>query len=310
MAQNVGVDISKQRLDVAILETREVFQVSNDKTGWMNLAKRLERRQIAAIGLEASGGYERGLIRALLNAGLPVRRINPFRLRRFADACGIKAKNDKLDAGVIARFVATLPTRPLSIDPLVERLAEHVRARHQLSDELTRARNQAEQVREPLVKRLGKLRIGLLQRQILLLDKAIKQMVAANPVLAAKDRLLCAVKGVGPVFSHTLLAYMPELGALTRAQAGALLGVAPFDHDSGKLKGQRCIWGGRRSVRDVAFMAALSASLHNPTLKTFHQRLRAAGKEPKVALVAVMRKLITILNAILRDNAPWRNQPA
>jgi len=310
MAQNIGVDISKDRLDVAVLETGEAFQESNDKAGWARLVARLAGRQIAAIGLEASGGYERGPIRALLKADLPVRRINPYRLRRFADALGIKAKNDKLDAGVIAQFVALLPTRPVEVDPKLERLAEQATARHQLSDELTRAQNQAEQVRDPVIKRLGKQRIAQITRQIALLDKLIAQAIAADPDLAHKDRLLRSVKGVGPVYSHTLLAFMPELGKLTRAQAGSLLGVAPFDHDSGKLKGQRCIWGGRQNVRDVAFMAALSASLHNPALRAFHQRLRAAGKPPKVALVAVMRKLITILNAILRDNVQWQSQPA
>ncbi len=310
MAQNVGVDISKQRLDVAILETREVFQVSNDKTGWMNLAKRLERRQIAAIGLEASGGYERGLIRALLNAGLPVRRINPFRLRRFADACGIKAKNDKLDAGVIARFVATLPTRPLSIDPLVERLAEHVRARHQLSDELkpgpgTRPNRSASRWSNAS----AKLRIGLLQRQILLLDKAIKQMVAANPVLAAKDRLLCAVKGVGPVFSHPAGLHA-RTGRTHQGPGRAPSGRRPLRSRQRQAQGPAMHPGavGEACATSPSWPPYPPAST-TPTLKTFHQRLRAAGKEPKVALVAVMRKLITILNAILRDNAPWRNQP-
>lgn len=310
MAQHVGIDISKDRLDVEVLETAERFHVGNDKAGWARLVARFKGRQIAAIGLEASGGYERNPIRAMLKADLPVRRINAYRLRRFADALGIKAKNDTLDAGVIARFVATLPTRPTQIDPLVERLAELVTARHQLSDELTRAQNQAEQIRDPLIRRLGKQRIAQLKSQIVLIDKHIAQAVAADHTLAHKDRLLRSVKGVGPVFSHTLLAFMPELGRLTRAQAGSLVGVAPFDHDSGKLKGQRCIWGGRQNVRDVAFMAALSASLHNPILKAFHQRLRAAGKKPKVALVAVMRKLITILNAILRDNTEWQNCPA
>ena len=310
MAQHVGIDISKDRLDVEILETAEVFHVGNDRAGWARLVARLKGRQIAAVGLEASGGYERNPIRAMLKADLPVRRINAFRLRRFADALGIKAKNDKLDAGVIARFVATLPTRPIHIDPLIERLAELATARHQLSDELTRAQNQAEQVLDPLIRRLGKRRVAQLKSQMVLIDKHIAKAVAADHTLAHKDRLLRSVKGVGPVFSHTLLAFMPELGRLTRAQAGSLLGAAPFDHDSGKLKGQRCIWGGRQNVRDVAFMAALSASLHNPTLKAFHQRLRAAGKAPKVALVAVMRKLITILNAILRDNAEWQNSPA
>jgi transposase len=225
-----------------------------------------------------------------------------LRLRRFAQACGIKAKNDQIDVAAIARFVATLPTRPVEIDPAVEHLAELVGARHQLGDDLTRVRNQLEQATNPLVVRLGRRRLVQLEAQILLLDKQIAAAVAAEPALARKDRLMRQVISFGPVFSHTLLAFMPELGRLTRAEAASLLGVAPFDHDSGKLEGQRCIWGGRQSVRNVAFMAALSVATHNPDLKAFHQRLRDNGKKPKVALVAVMRKLITILNAVLGED--------
>jgi transposase len=298
-----GIDVSKDRLDAMVLPDEQCSSVPNDAAGWAALVEQLRGCSVTAIGIEASGGYERGPIRAMLKAGLPVRRLNPLRLRRFAQACGIKAKNDQLDAGVIARFVATLPTRPVEIDPAVERLSELVNARHQLSDDLTRARNQLEQATNPLVVRLGRRRLGQLKAQILLLDKQIAATVAANPALARKDRLMRQVVSVGPVFSHTLLAFMPELGRLTRAEAASLLGVAPFDHDSGKLKGQRCIWGGRQNVRNIAFMAALSAATHNPDLKAFHQRLRDGGKKPKVALVAVMRKLITILNAILRDDA-------
>jgi transposase len=306
MTHHVGIDTSKDWLDVEILETGERFQVSNDAAGWAELVRRLKGHRLTAVGIEASGGYERGAIRALLKAGLPVRRLNPLRLRRFAQACGIKAKNDRLDAAVIARFVATLPTRPVEIDPAVERLAELVGARHQLSDDLTRARNQLEQATNPLVLRLGRRRLVQLKAQIMLLDKQIAATVAADPALAHKDRLMRQVISVGPVFSHTLLAFMPELGRLTRAEAASLLGVAPFDHDSGKLKGQRCIWGGRQNVRNVAFMAALSAATHHPDLKAFHQRLRDNGKKPKVAIVAVMRKLITILNAVIRNDIAAR----
>jgi transposase len=306
MTHHVGIDTSKDWLDVEILETGERFQVSNDAAGWAELVRRLKGHRLTAVGIEASGGYERGAIRALLKAGLPVRRLNPLRLRRFAQACGIKAKNDRLDAAVIARFVATLPTRPVEIDPAVERLAELVGARHQLSDDLTRARNQLEQATNPLVLRLGRRRLVQLKAQIVLLDKQIAATVAADPALAHKDRLMRQVISVGPVFSHTLLAFMPELGRLTRAEAASLLGVAPFDHDSGKLKGQRCIWGGRQNVRNVAFMAALSAATHHPDLKAFHQRLRDNGKKPKVAIVAVMRKLITILNAVIRNDIAAR----
>lgn len=301
----VGIDVSKAVLDVEVWPAGERFQVANDREGRADLVGRLRRRGALAIGLEASGGYERDSLRALLEAGLPARRVNPLRVRQFALACGVLAKNDKLDASMIARFVATVPQRQIKPDPAAERLAELVTARRQLREDLTRAQNQAEHAGPAIVQRLSKLRAARLRADILLLDKAIAQAIADDPELARKDALLRSVPGVGPVFAHTLLAQMPELGSLTNRQAAALLGVAPYDHDSGQMKGQRHIWGGRRNVRDVAYMAAMVAGQHNPALKAFRQRLLDAGKRPKVIIVAVMRKLITILNAILRNNSPW-----
>ena len=310
MAQNVGVDTSKDWLDVGVLESGERWRLSNDAAGWAEMAAHLKGRKKVVIGIEASGGYERGFMRALLKAGFDVRRINPLRLRRLAQAAGVNAKNDRLDAMLIARFVATLPTRPARLDPVRERLSELVRTRAQLQSELTRLQNQASQVREPLVARLRRRQIIQLKAQIVLLDKTIAKLVDATEELAHKANLMRSVSGVGPVFCHTLLAFMPELGQLTSRQAAALVGVAPFDHDSGKLKGQRTIWGGRQNVRNVAYMAALVASRHNPTLKAFHQRLLDDGKAAKLALVAVMRKLIITLNAMLRTGTPWRDSLA
>lgn len=306
MAQHVGVDTSKFWLDVEVLPTGERLQVSNDEAGWRELLEWLKGRTIAAIGIEATGGYERGVVLALLKARLPVRRINPMKLRRFAQACGIKAKNDRIDAGVIARFVSLLPARPVEIDPVVDHLAELVATRHQLMEDLIRVKNQAEHARDAEIRRLRQRQVAQLKVQILRLDKRIAEMVAADAELARKDQLLQSVKGVGAVFSHTLLAFMPELGRLSRQEAASLLGVAPFDRDSGRQKGQRCIWGGRQNVRNVAYMAALVAGAHNPALRDFRQRLLAQGKKPKVVIVALMRKLITILNAILRDGRPWQ----
>lgn len=311
MAQSgvfVGIDVSKARLDVAIYPTGETFQVGNDRDGRAQLIARLRTLCVEAAGLEASGGYEREVFKVLLKAGLPARRLNPFRVRQFALACGLKAKNDRLDAQVIARFVATLPTRQAERDQAVEQLAEMVTARRQLCEEITRAGNQAEHTELALLRRLARRRIQRLQADLLALDEAIAKAVQADPELARKDDLLRSVPCVGPVFSHTLLGLLPELGKLTNRQVAALLGVAPYDFDSGAFRGQRCIAGGRRAVRDVAYMAALAGARHNPVLKAFRERLLAAGKKPKVALVALMRKLITILNAILRDNQPW--QPA
>jgi transposase len=301
----VGIDVSKSFLDIAIWPAGEKFKLANDRQGRADLVRRLRRRPACAIGLEASGGYERDLLNALLDAGLPARRVNPLRVRQFAKACGILAKNDRLDAQVIARFVATVPQRSVERNPAAEALAELVTARRQLCEELTRAQNQAEHSSQTMLKRLAKRRTDRLKVEILLIDKAIAQAVASDEQMAHKNNLMRSVPGVGPVYAHTLLALMPELGTITNRQAGSLLGAAPFDCESGIFKGQRRIFGGRQAVRDVAYMAALSASRCNPVLKTFRQRLIDAGKRPKVVLVAIMRKLITILNAILRDNKPW-----
>ena len=302
----VGIDVSKEKLDVAIWPTGEAFQIGNDREGRRDLARRLGRLEVELIGLEASGGYERGALRALIEAGLPARLVNPFRVRQFAKACGMLAKNDRLDAIAIARFVATVPPRPTARNCALDDLAELVTTRRQLVDELTRATNQAEHAGQTIVARLARRRIHWLKAELLLLDKAIAEAIAADPEMNRKSALMRSIPGVGPVFAQSLLALMPELGSLTNRQAASLLGVAPFDFESGTFKGQRRIFGGRRALRDVAFMAAMIASRCNPVFKAFSQKLRDAGKRPKVAIVAVMRKLIVTLNAMLRDNQPWR----
>jgi transposase len=302
----VGIDVSKATLDVAVYPTGESFQVGNDRDSRAALVRRLGKLKPEAIGLEASGGYEREAIKALSKADLPVRRLNPLRVRQFAQAMGLLAKTDRIDALAIARFIATLPTRRQQHDEAVEALAELVTARRQLCDEITRASNQAEHASQPLLQRMARRRIDRLNDDLSTLDKAIAAAVQADPDLARKDQLLRSVPGVGPVFSHTLLALLPELGKLTNRQAAALVGVAPYAFDSGVLRGQRHIFGGRQAVRDVAYMAALCAAKHNPVLAVFRQRLLDAGKKPKVAIVAVMRKLVAILNAILRDGRPWQ----
>lgn len=305
IALHVGIDVAKEKLDVAVLETGELFTVDNTEAGYAALLERLRDNEIGVIGLEASGGYERAVLKALWKAGLPVRRINPHRLRQFAKAAGINAKNDRLDARVIARFLATLPVHPVEIDPGLELLIELVTARRQLQAELARVNNQLEHVRDAALKRLAKRRASRLNADILLLDRRIAQAIAADPALAHRDRLLRSMPGVGPVLSATLIALVPELGRLSNRQVAALIGLAPYDHDSGKLKGKRCIWGGREPVRNVLYMAALSAGVHNPVLAAFRHRLRAKGKQAKVAIVAVMRKLITTLNAMMRANKTW-----
>lgn len=303
----VGIDVSKAWLDVETWPAGEALRLANDRQGWGELVRRLRRHRPAAIGLEASGGYERGVLRALIDAGLPARQVNPARVRQFAQACGILAKNDRLDARAIARFVALVPQRPALRNRAAEALAELVTARRQLRDELTRAGNQSEQSAHAIVRRLAARRAKRLQADILLLDNAIAEAVAADEDMAHKSKLMRSVPGVGPVFAHSLLAFMPELGSLTRRQAASLLGVAPFDCESGGFKGQRRIFGGRRNLRDVAYMAALVAGTRNPVFKAFKDRLHDAGKPPKVTLVAIMRKIIVTLNAMIRDEQPWQH---
>jgi transposase len=302
----VGVDVSKDWLDTALWPATRSARFANDRAGRSSLVRWLKGLEgLAMVGFEASGGYERSLRKALFDAQLPARRLNPVRVRRFAQALGILAKNDRNDALVIARFTAGLPSLADERNKAAEALAELVTARRQLCEEATRASNQARHADQPILQRLARRRAERLTKDIQLLDEAIAKAVAADPDLAAKNALMRSVPCVGPVFSHTLLGLFPELGKLTGRQAAALLGVAPFDHDSGLMKGQRHISGGRRPVRDVAYMAALVAGTHNPALAAFKQRLQKAGKKPKVIAIAIARKLITILNAILRDGKAW-----
>jgi transposase len=301
-----GIDVSKDRLDVMVLPEQQCSSVRNDTTGWTELIERLSGFSISAIGLEASGGYERGIMRALLAAGMSVRQINPFKLRQFAKASGVLAKNDRLDARMIASFVAVMPTRPAQRQaPVVERLAEMVTVRRQLSDEKIAAENASRLLEDAMLQRLSRRRIARLAADIADLDERLVDVVVTDAALAHRYRLLTSMPGVGAVLACTLIALLPELGQLSRTKIAALVGVAPYDFDSGKLKGMRCIWGGRSPVRNVLYMAAMSASNWNPTLKAFYDRLAATGKKPKVVIVAVMRKMITMLNAMVRDDVVW-----
>ena len=289
-----GIDVSQDRLDVLLLPQATRFSVANDEAGWNALIARLRDLPVAAIGLEPSGGYERGVIRALLSAGLSVRRINPNRLRQFARARGALAKNDRLDARLIAEYVATMPTRVVRHDPAAARIAEIVTVRRQLCNEHVAGENQAAQLEDAMLRRLAKRRLARIEADIRLLDKRLAEMIAADLDLARRYARLTSMPGVGPVLAFT----------------AARVGLAPYDFDSGKLRGHRSIYGGRMPVRNVLYMAALSACRCNPAFKTFHKRLDAAGKKPKVIIVAVMRKMITTLNAMLRDGARWQPQIA
>jgi len=301
-----GIDVSMDRLDVMVMPDRAGFSVENNAAGWAELIKLLSGSPVVAIGIEPSGGYERGDIRALLAASLSVRRINPNKLRQFARARGVLAKNDRLDARLIAEYVAIMPTRIVQRDAAAERLAEVVTMRRQLCDEHVTVQNQASHVEDAMLRRLNKRRLARLEADIRLLDKRMAEIVAANPALAQRYRLLISMPSVGPVLAFTLIALLPELGQMSRKQIAALVGLAPYDFDSGKLRGHRSIYGGRMPVRNVLYMAALSACRYNPALRTFHNRLAAADKRSKIIIVAVMRKMITMLNAMVRDRTPWQ----
>lgn len=300
----VGIDVSKARLDVAVTDG-EVWAVGNDRTGWTELIKRLRRLGPAEIGLEPSGGYERGVLEALAGAGLPVRLTDAARVRRFAEALGLKAKTDRIDARLIARFVQTLPGRAVRPDARAQALAELVDARRALCEEQVRVGNQAAQVRDPMLRRMAQRRVNRLRADVVLLEKRLAGAVAADPELADRDRRLRSVPGVGPVLSWTLMAHLPELGRLSHKQIAALVGVAPYDRQSGTQKGRSLIRGGRAVVRNVAYMAVLSAARCNPVLAARKQRLAERRKPAKVILVALINKLMTLLNAIVRDQSDW-----
>ena len=303
----VGIDVSKLRLDVGVVPGGEVLQFSNDVAGRASLIEWLKAKGVKAIGLEASGGYERDLIKALRQAGLPVRMVNPYRLRQYAKALGVLAKNYRIDARLIAQFVAELPTREPRHDPLTEQMAELVVARRQLSDDKVRLSNQLEHVRDPALRRMTTQRLRRIAADIVLLDKRLAEIVASNTELRTRDRLIQSICGAGPIYSYTLIALVPELAdpTLDRRQLAALIGVAPYDDDSGRRNGKRAIWGGRAAVREVAYMAALSACIHNPVLRAHRQRLQANGTAPKQAIIAVARRMLGIVLALLRTGKEW-----
>jgi len=305
MELDVGVDVSKPLLDVAVVQTDEEFQVTNDEAGWADLIKRFKGRKVRVIGLEASGGYERGLIKALRKAGFRVHRVDAYRLRQYARAMGRLAKNDRIDARMIARFAAQMPTREPYVDPLVEQMAELVVARRQRTKDKVRLSNQLEQVRDPMLRRITRQRLQRIEAEILLIGKRLAEIVASDANLATRDRLVQSFLGAGPVLSHTLLALAPEIGEVDRRELAALIGVAPFDDQSGKRNGKRHIWGGRAEVRNVAYMAAMTAARCNPALRAFKERLIANGKCKKEAIVAVARRMLGIITALLRTGQEW-----
>lgn len=311
----VGIDVSKARLDVAVLPSEQAWQVSNDAQGHSELVKRLQELQPERVILEASGGFEVCAVAALVCAELPAVVVNPRQVRDFAKASGQLAKTDRLDARVLAQFgqVFKPALRPLP-DATTRLLSALLTRRRQIQDMLTAERNRlltaaVQNAPEPLCDQLG-AHIEWLSKQLEQLDRDLHEQLRSSAVWREKETLLRSIKGVGPVLSATLLAQVPELGHLDRREIAKLIGVAPLNNDSGKFKGKRTIWGGRAAVRAVLYMAALAATRSNPAIRSVYQRLVAAGKPKKVALVACMRKLLIVCNAVLRTQTPWRLETA
>jgi len=306
----VGIDVSKATLDIAILPTKESWSVPNTENGIGELVDRL--RQLPAptlVPMEATGGLERQALATIAAAGLPAMAINPRNVRDFAKSVGLLAKTDAIDAHVLALFADRIRPqwRPLP-DEDTQALEALLLRRRQVVDMITAEKNRLGATPSIRVKKDISEHINWLERQLRITDRDLDKTIKNTPVWKETVDLLKSVPGVGRVMIATLLSQLPELGTLDRKQIAALVGVAPFNRDSGTLRGRRSIWGGRASVRGVLYMSTLAATRCNPAIRAFYERLRAAGKLPKVALVACMRKLLTILNAMLRGRTAW-NQP-
>lgn len=298
----VGIDVSKAHVDVAITGEGAVARFSNDENGIAELIAVLARRNVGRVVLEATGGYQRKLLAALLGAGLPAVAVNPRQARDFAKALGRLEKTDAIDAHVLAEFADRVrpEVRPLPDEETSEFQALLAR-RRQVLDMLIAEKNRLHQAPSKVVRRSISDHIDWLKRQLRDTDKDIENRLKDSPAWNRRIELLEALKGVGRVTSMTLLSELPEIGRLDRKQIAKLVGVAPLNRDSGTQRGRRATWGGRAPVRATLYMATLVATRHNPVIRAFYARLLARGKAKKVALVAAMRKLLTILNAILRE---------
>lgn len=301
----VGIDVSKAQLDMAIRPEGRC-SAPNDDAGFAQVIEYLKAVSPTLVVLEATGGLEIPLTGALAAAGMPVVVVNPRHVRAFAKAAGKLAKTDALDAQLLAQFAEVMrpAVRPLP-NAQTQALAALLTRRRQLVEMLTAEKNRLTQAR-PLVRKSLRAHIAWLERALDQADADLAQAIHESPVWREQDELLRSVPGVGPVLTTTLLANLPELGTLTGKQIAALVGVAPLNRDSGTLRGRRTVWGGRAHVRAVLYMGAIVAARFNPTIRAFYQRLLAAGKAKKVALTACMRKLLTILNAMLKHKTPWR----
>ncbi len=303
----VGIDVAKDRLDVRVRPSGETFVVARTGAGIEDLTERLQKLAPRIVAIEATGGFETVVAAGLAAAALPVIVVNPAQVRAFAQALGRRAKTDPIDAAVIAHFVEATQAVPRPLPDEATRLLADLIARRRQIVEMMTAEGQRERrlTNKRLIKSIARLRKAL-EKELTELDDEIDDYVRGSPVWAEKEDLLASVPGVGPVIARTLIAELPELGSLDRRKVAALVGPAPWTRQSGQWRGKSFIGGGRKSIRKALFMAAMVAARHNPILKPFRDKLVAAGKPKLVAIIAVARKLLIILNAILRDKTPWQ----
>lgn len=307
----VGLDVAKDRIDVHVWPDDESFAVEYDEAGLKRLVRRLKELQPTLIVLEATGGYEVTVAAALADAGLPVAVVNPRQVRDFARATGQLAKTDRLDARVLAHFAEAVrpPVRPLATEA-AQKLGALVARRQQLVEMRAAELNRQRQARERRVQQRIAAHVTWLGREIEALEEEIKRLIRGSSVWREKEDLLTSMPGIGDITAHALIAELPELGHLTRRRIAALVGIAPLNQDSGQHRGRRRIGGGRPAVRRALYMATQVAVRYNPPLATFYLRLTTAGRPKQLAVIAAMRKLLTTLNAMLRDQRPWQPQNA
>jgi len=302
---NVGVDVGKSWLDVNEYGRDDELRFNNDRNGWTKLIEWLKERQVDMVTFEATGGYETQAVNSLLAAGITVAVVNPTRVRNFARSLGILAKTDKIDARVIAHFASvTHPNPRARKTEEEEHLTACVERRRQLIIMLTAEKNRLSTCPTNMLANIQE-HIAYLEERIQQLEENIHEEITRDPDRQRRSEQIESVPGIGPITASTLIAELPELGTLNRQEIAALAGVAPFNKDSGKKRGRRKTTGGRAGVRRVLYMATLSATKHNPVIRPFYQSLQARGKEKKVALVACMRKLLVIVNAMLRKDQHW-----
>ena len=302
----IGIDISQDSLDIAAYPTGQIWQYKNSKGGIAKAVTKFKGLGLKLIVMEATGGLERPLSEALYQAGLPAAIVNPRRIRDFGRSMGILAKTDKLDAKVMALFAAKIEPAPRPIqDEASQKLENLLTRRSQISDIITAEKNRLKQSRDRIVQRHIQDHIHWLESELKDLEKELKDSIRQNPRFAEKVKLFKSMPGVGDALSYNLVANLGELGLLNQREIAALVGVAPLNRDSGKQRGRRMIWGGRATVRKALYMPALSAMRCNPIIRDLYQRLIAKGKLKKVALVACMHKMLTILNSMAKNNTPW-----